>query len=190
MFGCASMKKTEFCILNRRYSPEEYRTLRARIVEHMKRTGEWGEFFPIEASPWCYNETAANDFYPLSEDEAVARGLRWIAEDVAVGGEVSDIPDSIRDVGDEILQRVLICELTGRRYKIIGPELKFYRQHGIPIPRWAPETRDVRRLRARNGLHVWERACDRCRGAITTTYSPERPEIVYCEPCYLAHLAS
>jgi hypothetical protein len=30
----------------------------------MQKTGEWGEFFPIETSPFNYEETVAMDYYP------------------------------------------------------------------------------------------------------------------------------
>ena len=36
----------------------------------MEATGERGEFFPVWLSPWGYNETYANDYYPLSRKEA------------------------------------------------------------------------------------------------------------------------
>ena len=43
-FGCVGLKRvpTPYLI---KYSKEEYEILHARIVEHMKNTGEWGEFF-------------------------------------------------------------------------------------------------------------------------------------------------
>ena len=44
LFGCAGLKNAEYCILNKQYSKEEYFALRNRIVEHMKKTEEWGTF--------------------------------------------------------------------------------------------------------------------------------------------------
>jgi len=35
----------------------------------MQSTGEWGEFFPTEISPFGYDETVAGELYPLSENE-------------------------------------------------------------------------------------------------------------------------
>ena len=35
----------------------------------MKSTGEWGEFFPHEMSPFGYNETVAQEYFPMTEDE-------------------------------------------------------------------------------------------------------------------------
>jgi len=37
----------------------------------------------------------------------------------------------------------------------------------------------------RNERKLWERKCDKCQKGIETTYSPEQPEKIYCEACYL-----
>ena len=47
----------------------------------MKKTGEWGEFFPSSLSPFGYNETVANDFFPLSKEEATKQGFKWKEKD-------------------------------------------------------------------------------------------------------------
>ena len=41
MFGCHSMRKKSYCILNKQYTKEEYESLVPRIIEHMMKTGEW-----------------------------------------------------------------------------------------------------------------------------------------------------
>lgn len=35
----------------------------------MISAGEWGEFFPHEHSPFGYNETVANEYFPMTESE-------------------------------------------------------------------------------------------------------------------------
>lgn len=40
---------------------------KAKIIEHMKSTGEWGQFFPLTLSPFAYNETAANYHFPFEQ---------------------------------------------------------------------------------------------------------------------------
>ena len=184
LFGCVSMYRGQYCILNKQYTKEEYEELLPIIIEHMKSTGEWGEFFPMEISPFAYNETVANDYYKLTREGALALGLKWKDEDLHIGAGPK-LPDSINDVEDEVLQMNLICEKTGRAYKIIPQELKLYRQMGIPIPRYAPETRNEDRILKRNPWQLWDRNCAKCNVTISTSYSPERPEIIYCENCYL-----
>jgi len=59
-FGCSGMKHKEYCILNKQYSKEEYETLVGKLIEHMQATGEWGEFFSANLSPYGYNQTMAS----------------------------------------------------------------------------------------------------------------------------------
>ncbi|HEY5714547.1 MAG TPA: hypothetical protein VIT68_04320 [Candidatus Gracilibacteria bacterium] len=44
-FGCCGLFKKKYCIFNKQYSKEEYESLKAKIIEHMERTEEWGERF-------------------------------------------------------------------------------------------------------------------------------------------------
>ncbi|MBL4694318.1 hypothetical protein JKY72_03020 [Candidatus Gracilibacteria bacterium] len=63
-FGCVSLKKKQYCIFNKQYSKEEYQKLVPKIIEHMKTTGEWGEFFPTKISPFKYQDAVAQEYYP------------------------------------------------------------------------------------------------------------------------------
>lgn len=65
LFGCIGLRRNKYCILNKQYSEDEYNKLVLRIIEHMKQTGEYGEFFPSEMSPFLYTDTVANDYFPL-----------------------------------------------------------------------------------------------------------------------------
>lgn len=185
LFGCTNMRRNEYCILNKQYSKEEYFALKEKIIEHMKKTGEWGEFFPMKNSLFAYNESVANDYFPITREEALAQGLKWLDEEIREIGTGPQIPDSIFEVTDEILNQTLTCKKTGRPYRIIPQELAFYRKMGIPIPRFAPETRTEMRIALRRPPHLWSRTCAKCGKPIQTSYAPNRPEIVYCEECYL-----
>lgn len=67
IFGCMALRSKSYCIFNKLYSEEEYRRLKLKLIEHMKRAGEWGEFFPIEISPFPYNDSLAQDYFPLTK---------------------------------------------------------------------------------------------------------------------------
>ena len=70
-FGCVGLNHKQYCILNKQYTREEYEELVPRIIEHMMKTGEWGEFFPSSLSPFGYNETVAQEYFPLSRKEVL-----------------------------------------------------------------------------------------------------------------------
>ena len=189
LFGCSGMKKHAYCILNKQYSEEEYEELAERIVAHMRSTGEWGQYFPPSLSPFGYNETVAYESAPLSREEVQKRGWKWF-DDSEVRenylGPKYVIPVRIEDVQGDICSQILSCEATENPYRIIPQELEFYREMQLPIPRKCPTQRHKERMTLRNPRKLWKRNCAKCKKEIETTYAPDRPEIVYCEECYLA----
>lgn len=66
LFGCCGIRHGKNAVLNKNYSQQEYETLCGKIIDHMKSIGEWGEFFPLTLSPFGYNETVAQDYFPVS----------------------------------------------------------------------------------------------------------------------------
>jgi hypothetical protein len=192
-FGCSGLRQKQYCIFNKQYSKEDYFKLREKIVEHMKKTGEWGQFFPPSISPFAYNETMANEFHPLSKEEALEKGFGWRdKEEAAIKADktipAERLPSTIADVPDDVTQWAIECKESGKPFKIIPQELKFYRQQGIPLPQFHPDVRYTHRLKLRNPRRLYDRKCDKCQADIQTSYRPDQPETVYCEPCYLAEV--
>lgn len=186
LFGCVNLRRAQYCILNKQYRRDEYLALTARLIEHMRRSGEWGEFFPPQLSLFAYNETRAQDFYPLTQAEAISRGFRW-RDDLsgrAAEGQLSEFPDNVDQFSEAAAQRALRCAVSGKSYRITPLELKFYRNTRIPIPRLAPDERARARLKLVNPRRLWSRPCASCNVAFLSSYAPDRPELVYCEPCY------
>jgi len=142
----------------------------------MKKTREFGEFLPATMSPFTYSETIAQEYFPTAMFEDTS--TKYL-------GKKYEIPDDIGSVEDDICEKVLTCETTQKPYKIIPQELQFYRRMGLPLPQLCPDERHRRRMARRNPRRLWQRQCGKCGKSIQTTYSPERPEIVYCETCYL-----
>ncbi len=185
LFGCVALKREKYCILNKQYSETEYHELREKIIEHMKKTGEWGEFFPMENSPFAYNQTVVQDYFPIDKEKAKAEGFKWHDEEKRPIPESDSIPDSIEEVDDSILKESLVCHQTGRPYRVTPMGLKLLRKLRVPVPRFAPETRHEIRIRKRNPFKLWDRECDSCGAAVQTSYAPERPEKIYCDACYM-----
>ena len=190
LFGCVSVKKGEYMIFNKKYSKEDYLELKEKIIEHMKSTEEYGEFFPPSIAPVYYNETQGNLYVPMTKDEVLAKGWHW--EDNVPGTkgketiQSSDIPDKIQDVPDSYLKEIFICVECSKNYNITENELSFYKKENIPFPRKCPNCRYKRRFDLRPPRKLWHRACmnEGCKNEFETTYAPGRPEKVYCEGCY------
>ncbi len=182
-FGCISLKKKSYCVFNKQYSKEEYFALVARIKEQMRATGEYGKFFPITLSPFYYNTSEVNEFFPLSRDDAVAEGFSWRAEE-EVPPFTSTVPaDHINDVGDDILGVTLSCAQSGKRYKIVKEELAYYRSGRLPVPRVSP----LERLKLKAGIYAVEPLrdgkCSRCSESFVTAV-PHSGRRILCERCY------
>ncbi len=188
LFGCSGLKQKQYCILNKQYSKEEYEILAAKIVEHMIKMGEWGVFFPPELSFYGYNETVAQEYYPLTKEQALEQGFKWsdFEETTAQVSTVkaAELP-SITQVTDDVLKLAIECEVSGKPFRIIKQELDYYRKMGIELPKRHPDVRHKERFKKRNPRTLLTRNCDSCGTSMQTTYSPNRPEKVYCESCYL-----
>lgn len=200
-FGCVGLQRKQYCIFNKQYSKEEYEKLVPKIIEHMKNdgggamnrgeaSGSWGLYFPPSLSSFGYNESLAHEYLPLTEKEAHAQGYYWrkIEEKKPVVSKTipaDRLPDSIDGIPDDVVDWAIVCEKSKRPFRILKQELDFYKRQKLPLPRLHPDERYNRRLALRNPRRLWNRNCMKCQKGMETTYSPERPEIVYCEECYL-----
>ncbi|MBI2627412.1 hypothetical protein HYW72_00590 [Candidatus Nomurabacteria bacterium] len=205
LFGCIGLRHKQHCILNQQYTKEEYEKLVPKVIQHMNdmpyvdskgRTYRYGEFFPPELSPFCYNETIAQEYFPLTKAETLKQGYKWKEREernYKIDVKNEDIPNDIKEVKDEIINQVIECEHQGKcneqcteAFKIIEAELQFYRRMNLPLPHLCPNCRHYQRLKQRNPLKLWHRKCmkEGCPNEFETSYAPDRPEIVYCEKCY------
>ncbi len=190
LFGCAGLRNKKFHILNKEYPEKEYFELLAKIMKHMESTREWGEFFPFTLSSVGYNDSMAQEYFPVAKEEALQKGFVWndYVSPKMTGTktlEASALPERIADVPDDVLNWAVECEKDEKPFKIIPPELEFYRTNGLPLPRLCPDCRHYLRKSRINPRKLWTRDCGKCGKSMETTYAPERPEIVYCEECYL-----
>ncbi len=173
LFGCVGMKKNSYCILNKQYTKEEYETMVIKIIEHMKTSGEWGEFFPPQLSSVGYNESCAMLINPLSKEEALQQGFQW--------HDIAEVPP-VQAEGENIIQ----CEVSGRSFRLIPQELKFYKDQGLPLPKRHPDVRHHDRLATRNSYALHASKCRKCSKDIWTDQAEDK--IIYCQECYLAEV--
>jgi hypothetical protein len=184
--ACAGLRSKQYCIFNKQYSEQEYLSLAARVVQHMQSGGEWGEFFPKTITPFAYNETMAQEYFPLTRDEALKAGYRWKEPDPRdYQAQQYQVPDTIDAVEDEILNHMLACRECGKNFKITRSELQFHRKGSFSLSASCPDCRHKDRMKKRNPRRLWNRFCEDCGKKIQSTYSPKGLEIVYCEECYL-----
>lgn len=207
LFACAGLRTAEYSILNKQYTKEEYEKLKEKIIAQMDampyvdaRGNEYrfGEFYPAELSPFGYNETLALESNPLTKGQVLENGWKWQDNlQITRGREtisIDDVPQSIAEVGDDIVDQILACVECQRNFKIVPGELTLYRRMNVPIPRRCFSCRHAARIQKRNPFKLWHRVCmcelsghehqGSCPNEFETSYAPERVETIYCEDCY------
>ena len=188
-FMCFGLQGKSYCVLNRQYSPEEYWPLVDSIKTEMLAGGEYGEHPDMRFSAQCYNFSLGGLYYPLPGETVRKLGGFFAAEpDTNVGSlelvPASELPDTIAEVDDSILGKAIICEETGRPFRIIPTELAFYRKLGVPLPRVHPNVRLDRVYRFSPTGTRFYASCAKCGKDVQSIYDPKDGYLLYCESCY------
>jgi len=199
-FGCTGLKDAKYCILNKQYKKEDYFDMVEKIKKHMNefpfidsvgRIYKYGDFLPIELSYFGYNDSVANDLYEMSQNEI--EDNHYVFQENKIKDNVSDaidsilLPDSIHDINDDILNKVLISKGTKRQYKITEDELNFYKKNNIPIPRESFYERYERRFKLATSFKLYKSKSSKSGVDILTSYDPSNNQIVWSIEEYKKH---
>ena len=162
LFGCTGLQKAKYCILNKKCQPEEYQKIKTQIIAQLKKDNIYGEYFPVSFNPFAYNETIAQEHYPLTKEQAIKLGYRWKEEKI------------IKTPGG--------CMSCGKLFKIIKQEKELYQKIGVAEPKKCYQCRYQERMQRRNPRQLYERECmqKNCTKKLMSSYSVDRPEIIYC----------
>ena len=142
-------------------------------------------------SPFAYNESIANEYMPLTKNEALKKGFTWKDDIPRTTGQenckYTDLPQSSEEYSDEkLLNKILKCESCNFNYKFISREIAFYKRMKLAIPKKCFNCRHQNRMNARNPRILNEVECASCGINIMTTYTKDKHNIykIYCESCY------
>ncbi|MEK7180761.1 MAG: hypothetical protein AAB738_00285 [Patescibacteria group bacterium] len=184
LFGCVGLRKKQYCILNKRYSKEEYEAMVLKIKKQMTempyvdkngRVYKYGEFFPLELSPLAYNESSAFDYFPKTVAQVVDFGAEWREPDqkeyeTTLASE--NIQDHINEISVNILKETIQCAACKRAFRLIERELNFYKRFSLPIPRLCFNCRHSERVKLRNPMKWYKRQC-MCAGAQSANHQSQ-----------------
>lgn len=84
----------------------------------MEADGERGNYFPSSCSPFGYNESQANEEYPISKEDAITKGFNRMDAEYNI-----EAPKDLQANPD-----IVICEVTGKPFRLIKQELAFYQK--------------------------------------------------------------
>ena len=188
-FACIGLENKNYYIFNKQYEPEEYFKELDKIKSSLFKKGEYGELFSVKFSPFAYNSSEADLSYPLNQEEIEKLESFYQPEvDIDTQGleaiKVKDLPDSINDVTDEILNKAIVCEETGRPFRIIKSELEFYRRFRLPLPVTHPLVRMKNTFVYLGNNMAYRGTCAKCGIELVTIYKENENWMLYCEKCY------
>lgn len=196
LFGCVGIKHGSYALMNTALGQHEYDIMVPKVIDHMRSTGEWGEFFHPSISPFGYNETIGADDQPLDKATLEKYGWRWYdaPRKERAGGYIIPLDTAEYNpekVSKELAERniaallagVIRCEKTSEPFRITREELRFYITHDLPIPRKHPQARYNERIAFMNPKKLLAKKCDECASDIQTTYNVTQRKVL-CENCY------
>lgn len=182
LFGCVGLRKNQYCILNKQYGKEEYEELVAQILKQMNRVPyrdslgkayRYGDPFPLDLHPFAYNQTIAQELFPISKERALAQGYKWAdprERDYAVTLKPDEIPNTIEETKEQISKETIGCLHGGQcnhqcttAFRLAPEEFTFYKSMNIPVPQLCPNCRHFARLAQRTPIKLWRRNCS-CAG--------------------------
>ena len=163
-FGCVGLKKRQYCILNRQYSEERYYNL----INILKKTKDYGKFFPQIMAYNGYNASLAKFYYSLNNEDIVKFGSFYEEEAVVINQK-----DAI------------ICEATKKPFKLIPQEIEFYQKNNIPTPHHHPDHRNIIRYQFMTAVNEQRGNCRKCQKEIVHYYPLEwNYQNILCNNCY------
>jgi len=147
-------------VFNKQYSKADYQQLVAQIIEQMQANGERGEFLHPSLSPFGYNESVAQQFFPTTKEALlVQHGHKW--SDFSSDPKVPDNAEFVYPAklsnqewkalmdDDRIAGKIFICEVSSRPFNVQKVEVEFYRKHRLPLPKKHSDIRHQERMQLR-----------------------------------------
>jgi len=188
-FMCFGLRNKSYCVLNIQYSKDEYYKIVDEIKSDMINQGEYGDGFGIEFSAQSYNFSAGQITFPLSDEEIIKLGGYVSKEPESNVGDIkiisiNDLPKTINEVTDNILNYAIKCEKSGRPFKIVESELQFYREMKLPLPVRHP----IFRIQEKTSINpigkIYKAVCLKCSNSMNSVFGPKDGYVLYCEKCY------
>lgn len=188
-FMCFGLENKSYCILNRQYPKEEYFQRVDEIKFKMLEKGQYSDGIEMEFSAQAYNFSLAQIAYPLSDVEIKKLGGYVAKEPESNAGDIeiikySTLPKNIEEVTDSIIDKAILCEISGRPFRITSSELQFLKQMRLPLPNIHPLLRIENRLTFVKNGKKYKVTCANCHKNMESIFDSSENFVLYCEKCY------
>lgn len=188
-FGCCGLVGKEYHIFNRPYEPEDFERKKAEVIAAMKKTGEYGRFFPTHFAANPYEESLAGFVWEMTTAEKKKRGFRMIEREEKREPDTrdaSEVPDRSDQTDEAVTAAPYWDSVAGRPFQILKEDIIFAQDLKVPLP----YTYYMRRLQENFRLIPFdgtlrEVTCGTCRKKTETSWPKEYDGRILCEECYL-----
>jgi len=126
-------------------------------------------------------------YFPETKEKVEQLGAYWeeLEKPNTSNLQIREYINDIKDVRDDIFDKVFICEKTGRPFNITRKELEFYRKNSIPLPRLYPDVRIINRFKKMFSINPAKKSCVFCSKEVFSYYPLELGyEKIVCDECY------
>ncbi len=131
LFWCIGLKNKEYCIFNKQYEKNEWEEKVKEIINYMMWTWEWGEYFDVKNTAFPYNDSLAEEYFPIKEvvnmKDGVIKSRKIINEKGSWTVYILDEESEISPAKLDLWWEVKIDILWKTKNKEIGvPENTFF----------------------------------------------------------------
>lgn len=188
-FGCCGLVKKKYHIFNTPFAPGEYEKRKAEVIAAMKKSKEYGKFFPAHFAANPYEESIAGFYWPLPTEEGKKKGFRMLeerGEREASAQDASHVPDRSDKADESVTKAAYWDAVAGRPFQILKEDVVFAQDLRVPLP----YTYYMRRLQENFRLIPFDGTlrtvnCGKCRKETQTSWPKEYDGRILCEECYL-----
>ncbi|MCX6807986.1 MAG: hypothetical protein NTZ80_04305 [Patescibacteria group bacterium] len=135
-FACCGLVNRQYCILNKQYEKNEYLNLKEKIIDAIKKNGEYRKFFPGHFAPNPYEESLSGIHWTLTVEGQKAFGFRVkISAEQKISEYLlpKEIPDSSKNADENICKKIFWDDLEKRPFQITKRDLEFAKKNNIPL---------------------------------------------------------
>jgi hypothetical protein len=188
-FGCCGLVGKKYYIFNTQFEPKEYEIMKEKIIETMKKNGEYGSFFPGYFAATPYEETISGFYWPLSEEVLDQYGFRKTVSVTSRENShdaIDDIPDLFDENDAHIGKRVFWDDVARKPFQIQEQDIAFARELNVPLPScyYARRLKENFRMIPFDGT-MRPVMCAQCKTEDMTSWPAEYDNRIVCEKCYL-----
>lgn len=154
----------------------------------MKKTGEYGKFFPGSFAANTYDESLAGFYWPLTKENSQKYGFRLSdhKQDRPAGSlDLAEIPDNSAEADESLPTKVFWDDQYGRPFQIHKADIAFAASLKVPLPYsyYARRLKENFRMIHFNGS-LRSINCPQCQKDTQTSWYPEYDGRILCEKCY------